>query len=184
MKKLYSLNEIFYSLQGEGLNTGSPMIFVRFSGCNLTCHFCDTDFKEKMKLSAEEIIKKVSVYPCKSILLTGGEPALQINEDLIDQLKENGFKIHLETNGTINLKCMDKIDWITISLKSFNPEAKGDELKIIWNSFNFEKCLELKFKHFYIQPESGKEIKNIINFIKDNPKWKLSLQTHKILKIR
>lgn len=179
----YKINEIFYSLQGEGYFTGTAAIFIRFTNCNLKCDFCDTDFKENFELTKEQILSEIKQYNCKMIIFTGGEPTLQINEDLISYLKQFGYYLAIETNG-IN-KVIDNIDWITVSPKNENlKQNSGNELKLIFDTLQPEIFINLNFKHFYLQPKSEQNIDKIINYIKENTKWKLSLQTQKLLKIR
>lgn len=116
MKKI---NEIFYSLQGEGCFTGTPAVFIRFSGCNLQCDFCDTAHQEGVWMSDQEIIEEVENYPAAHVVFTGGEPGLQLTRELVLALKEKGKFIQIETNGTVVLP--EGIDWITCSPK---PEKK------------------------------------------------------------
>ena len=116
------INEIFYSLQGEGFHTGTPAVFIRFSGCNLKCPFCDTHHEEGTLMSDEEILAEVRKYPARTVILTGGEPSLWIDEELINLLHQAGKFICIETNGTHPLP--DGIDWITCSPK------QGGELKL------------------------------------------------------
>ena len=132
----YRINEIFYSLQGEGYFTGTPAVFLRFSGCNLKCGFCDTRHEEFTLMSPADIIGNVSKFPSRHIVVTGGEPSLQLDSLLIDMLHEEGFFIQIETNGTKRLP--EGIDWVTCSPKS---DAKGncdvklrhiDELKVVY----------------------------------------------------
>ena len=112
MKKI---NEIFYSLQGEGYHTGIPAIFVRFSGCNMKCSFCDTLHEDGIMMSDEEIISEVVKYPASMVVLTGGEPGLWIDESLVDALHNEGKYVCVETNGTCVLP--DNVDWVTCSPK-------------------------------------------------------------------
>ncbi len=100
MNGRYRVNEIFYSLQGEGFWTGTPVVFVRFSGCNLQCPFCDTDHKPYREMSAQEILREVQQYRCPRICLTGGEPLLQLDDELLDTF--SAFIVHMETNGSVN----------------------------------------------------------------------------------
>ena len=109
------VNDIFYSLQGEGRNTGRAAVFVRFSGCNLRCPFCDTDFSAFREMTAAEIVREISACPARFVVLTGGEPTLQVTEDFVDQLHEAGFEVAIETNGTRTVP--RNIDWVTVSPK-------------------------------------------------------------------
>jgi len=207
---IYSVKEIYYTIQGEGFYTGKPAIFCRFVGCNLwtgrekdrenaKCNFCDTDFVGTDGLeggaydgSKSLALKIISLWPSSVrpfVVLTGGEPLLQVDNELIKELKNNNFKIAIETNGTI--LAPKGIDWICVSPKIGTKIIQnfGDELKIVFP----QKGLELKdyeeydFKHFSLQPMDGKLIeqntKLTIECCMKNPKWNLSLQTHKIIGI-
>ena len=207
----YSVKEIYYTLQGEGYHTGRPAVFIRFSGCNLwtghekdrsgaICNWCDTDFVGTNginggKFSAEEITNivnslwKGNVQTEPYVICTGGEPLLQMDESLIKAIHKAGFEIGLETNGTMIPP--DGIDWICVSPKA-NADLvlkNGNELKIVYPQCGMNPRMheKLKFDHFYIQPMDGIDQKNNIKrsekFVLDHPKWKLSLQTHKILGI-
>lgn len=129
MKKI---NEIFYSLQGEGFHVGTPAVFVRFSGCNLKCEFCDTRHEEGVMMSDEEIVEKVCQYPCKTIILTGGEPGLWVDEDLVAALHKAGKYVCIETNGTCVLP--ESIDWVTCSPKlgASLRVRRMDEVKVVF----------------------------------------------------
>ena len=199
MKK-YKINEIFYSIQGEGYHTGTPAVFIRFAGCNLKCDFCDTDHADvKKELSAADILAEIQMYPSPIVILTGGEPTMQIDEALIKALKMQGLKVHVETNGTIAIPYL--VDWITLSPKYyqtkffakeyFSKECEKkhliNELKVIYDGdVGLTTFLGGCFTadHYYLQPMSGKNTAEVIKFIKANPSWKLSLQTHKLLNIR
>tara|TARA_Y100001970_G_C14117677_1_gene794531 strand:+ start:216 stop:845 length:630 start_codon:yes stop_codon:yes gene_type:complete len=206
---MYKIKEIFLTKQGEGYHTGRKSIFIRFSGCNLwsglekdrhkaICNWCDTDFIGTDGInggsySLNEVIKIVcELWPINNdekpfVVCTGGEPLLQLDQFFVDEIHKNGFEIAIETNGT----CLppDKIDWICVSPKNnTNLIIKnGDELKFVYPQSNFEpqQFENFNFNHFFIQPMDGinynKNIKMSKKFIEKNPKWKLSLQTHKIL---
>lgn len=207
----YSVKEIYYTLQGEGYHTGRPAVFIRFSGCNLwtghekdrsgaICNWCDTDFVGTNginggKFSAEEITNiinslwKGNVQTEPYVICTGGEPLLQMDESLIKAIHKAGFEIGLETNGTMIPP--DGIDWICVSPKA-NADLvlkNGNELKVVYPQCGMNPRMheKLKFDHFYIQPMDGVDqkinIKRSEKFVLDHPKWKLSLQTHKILGI-
>jgi organic radical activating enzyme len=174
---LYKVNEIFYTLQGEGAHSGIPAVFVRFSGCNLRCPWCDTDFAEYTKMSAEEIVQEMlSLYDTpnerrKMCVLTGGEPSLQVDKELIDTLHQAGFYICIETNGTHSLP--DGIDWITCSPKEFSlqhsvfsdqPSAisrqkplalrKVNEVKVVFTGTYDPEIwrTQLEAEHWMLQP--------------------------------
>ena len=199
MKKV---NEIFYSLQGEGCHTGVPSVFIRFSGCNLACSFCDTLHSEGRMMSDEEIIAEVKKYPARWIILTGGEPSLWIDEDFVGKLKiATGKKIAIETNGTKELP--RNIDWVTVSPKSGMSSVgdaevvcrHADELKVVDIGQDLEEYFSLgcvgKETRMLLQPcyvedeeEREKNTRRTIQRVLDDPRWSLSLQTHRFLKIR
>ena len=207
----YRIKEIYFTQQGEGSNTGRDFVFVRFSGCNLwsgkeknrksaICQFCDTDFYGTDGInggvySAKQLIEKIkSLWVSRddsiAVVLTGGEPLLQVNDQLVAALKQEQIYIAVETNGTLDAP--DHIDWICMSPKA-NTEIKlkkGNEIKVIFpqESLDPEKFSLFDFSEFYLQPmDSNKYQENLnatITYCQKNPKWKLSLQTHKILGIR
>ncbi len=109
------INELFYSLQGEGFHTGTPAVFIRFSGCNLKCDFCDTRHESGTLMTDEELLERVSAFPCRMVILTGGEPGLWIDDDLVEKLHALGKYVAIETNGTCVLP--EAIDWVTCSPK-------------------------------------------------------------------
>ncbi len=182
--KTYRINEIFYSLQGEGYHTGTPAVFIRFSGCNLRCRWCDTNFSEYTLMTKDEI-----VVACRKLqencmlLLTGGEPALHADEALTEALREAGYsKIAIETNGT---KPLPKgIDWVTCSPKEGTRVVlrEADELKIVYTGQDVEKWRErISAKYNFLQPCSLKNTKRIVRYILKHPWWSLSLQTQKYI---
>jgi len=182
------LNEIFYSIQGEGFWTGTPAIFIRFAGCNLNCNFCDTDFAFKFDIMPSKLLNNISSYKSKHIILTGGEPALQLDinkkgySEFIRKLREAGYFVHIETNGTTKLP--NNLDWITVSPKENWKIKQGNELKIVYVGQNLEPYLNSDFEYYYLQPCSMNNIEKCIKLVKENPIWKLSMQTQKILKIK
>ena len=207
----YRIKEIYFTQQGEGSNTGRDFVFVRFSGCNLwsgkeknrksaICQFCDTDFYGTDGInggiySATQLIEKIkSLWVSRddniAVVLTGGEPLLQLNDELVAALKQEQIYIAVETNGTLDAP--DHIDWICMSPKA-NTEIKlkkGNEIKVIFpqESLDLEKFSLFDFSEFYLQPMDSNEYQENLNatitYCQKNPKWKLSLQTHKILGIR
>lgn len=186
------INEIFYSIQGEGAFTGTPAIFIRFAGCNLKCGFCDTKHESFIReMSIEEIVEEVRKYPSDHIVLTGGEPTLQVNDEFLAALKEYGFFIQIETNGTNYIES-DDIDWVTCSPKHKEVVLdKVDELKVVYQGQSMERYDAMKAQMYYLQPcdvkdeEANKRnIQATIDYIKAHPKWRLSLQTQKILNIQ
>ena len=190
---MYRINEIFYSLQGEGYHTGMPAVFVRFSGCNLRCSFCDTDFADYREMSAEEIATEIlSLIPplCSPlsllIVLTGGEPALQVDDARLRVLHGTGMSVCIETNGTHVLP--EGIDWVTCSPKQGSrlAIAHADELKIVFteDADPEQWLLRIKAEHLFLQPCSCRNTEEVIAYILAHPHWRLSLQTHKYLRIR
>ena len=208
----YSIKEIYYTLQGEGIQAGRAALFCRFAGCNLwsglekdrlgaQCNFCDTDFLGangenggRFKTASELAMHANKFWPDettkKFIVLTGGEPMLQVDSSLISELHSLDFEIAIETNGTII--CPPEIDWICVSPKAGTKIAqkKGNELKVIYPQpeLNFSKLLGLSFEYFLIQPMDGPNVKAntqaSVEFCKKNPNWRLSLQTHKQLGLK
>ena len=193
------INEIFYSLQGEGFHTGTPAVFVRFSGCNLQCHFCDTDHYSGTMMNEAEIVRAIMQYPLAPlIILTGGEPSLFIDRDFVDLLKHcTGKRVAIETNGTNTLP--DNIDWVTLSPKSAYAGGntfplvidRCDELKVVYTGQPLEPYFDIKAHHYFLQPcycadetQRQQNISDTIQAILDDPRWRLSLQTHRYLHIR
>lgn len=194
MKK-YRVNDIFYSLQGEGRNTGRAAVFVRFSGCNLKCPFCDTDFSTYDEMTAEEIVaatkKLVPEHDSQSVLcvLTGGEPTLQVDEPLIDALHEAYDEVAMESNGTNEPP--RNLDWLTVSPKEKVIVRKCNELKCIFDEQTVVDDLGIDADYYYLQPcDTGDAERNAqimarcIAYIEQHPQWRLSLQTHKIINIQ
>ncbi|WP_077154927.1 7-carboxy-7-deazaguanine synthase QueE [Bacteroides bouchesdurhonensis] len=178
------INEIFYSLQGEGYHTGTPAIFVRFSGCNLCCDFCDTQHEEGIMMTDEEIIAEVKKYPAVTVVLTGGEPSLWIDDDFIDRLHEAGKYVCIETNGTRVLP--ESIDWVTCSPKQGTKLeiTRMDEVKVVYEGQDISIYESLLAEHFYLQPCSCSNTAETVDCVMRHPKWRLSLQTHKLIDIR
>ncbi|MDE5821023.1 MAG: 7-carboxy-7-deazaguanine synthase QueE [Paramuribaculum sp.] len=184
------VNEIFYSLQGEGYYTGMPAVFLRLSGCNMNCSFCDTDHSLYTEMSTGEIIEEINRFPSKHIVITGGEPALQLTDSFIEELHKHDFYIQVETNGTLRLP--EKIDWITCSPKSDKAALKRvNEIKIIYDGVKPIFTPEIEAEIYCLQPlDCGDKKKNqdilqaTIEYILKNPQWRLSLQTHKLLDIK
>lgn len=209
----YSVKEIFYTLQGEGANAGRPAVFCRFAGCNLwsgreedrttaVCKFCDTDFvgidgtKGGKYPTAEELAITIELHwPTEDrkrrfIVLTGGEPMLQIDDALVQSLHARGFEIAVETNGTV--KATSGIDWVCVSPKAGAELVvnQGQELKLVYPQLDAlpENFAHLDFENFYLQPMDGPDrlanSKAAIEYCQQNPQWNLSTQTHKMLGIR
>lgn len=173
------INEIFYSLQGEGFHTGTPALFIRFSGCNLKCSFCDTKHEEGELMSYEDIVAKAKECPAKMVVLTGGEPSLWIDEAFVEKLHQAGKYVCIETNGTHPIP--DSVDWITCSPKG-SPVVltRIDEVKVVYTGDeDVEPYLTLPAQVHFLQPCSCKNTQEVVAYIQEHPQWRLSLQTHK-----
>ncbi|MBA5687328.1 7-carboxy-7-deazaguanine synthase [Rugamonas apoptosis] len=208
----YSIKEMFYTLQGEGAHAGRPAVFCRFSGCNLwtgresdrasaICQFCDTDFVGtdgegggKFATPAELAAAIGALWPAdypshKYVVFTGGEPLLQLDGPLIDAMHGAGFEIAIETNGTLSVP--PGVDWVCVSPKMGSQLAvqRGNEIKVVIPQTDQDLAAYegLAFEHFFVQPMDGPlaefNTKLAIDTCKRRPKWKLSLQTHKLLQI-
>lgn len=176
------INEIFYSLQGEGFHTGTPAVFIRFSGCNLKCSFCDTRHEDGTLMSDEEILQAVSAYPSNVVILTGGEPSLWIDQSFIDLLHQAGKYICIETNGTNPLP--EGIDWVTCSPKGAPLRLTHiDEIKVVYTGQDLTTYANLKASWHFLQPCSCQNTKEVVEYILHHPLWRLSLQTHKLIDI-
>jgi 7-carboxy-7-deazaguanine synthase (Cx14CxxC type) len=208
----YAVKEIFYTLQGEGAQTGRPAVFCRFAGCNLwsgheadraqaICSFCDTDFvgtdgtNGGRYRTAEALADCIAAHwppsaPARFVVCTGGEPALQLDAPLIDALHGRGFEVAIETNGTLPLP--SGLDWVCVSPKAGAKLAvgQGDELKIVIPQERLDPLdfAHLAFRRFAVQPMDGpKRARNTelaIAFCRAHPRWQLSLQTHKLAGFR
>lgn len=208
---MYSVKEIFYTLQGEGANAGRAAVFCRFAGCNLwngreadresaVCQFCDTDFvgtdgNGGGKFRTADALAQACREVCPAstggafVVLTGGEPMLQVDRDLVGALHSAGFTIAIETNGT--LPVVDTIDWICVSPKAGADlqQRSGHELKLVYPQAGVDPAayLDLDFTHRFLQPMDGPaqdaNTRATVAYCKANPAWRLSLQTHKILGI-
>jgi organic radical activating enzyme len=196
---MFRINEIFYSLQGEGYHTGTPAVFVRFSGCNLHCAFCDTQHQAGTLMSAQAIIGEINQYPnAPLVVLTGGEPSLFIDEAFVAELRIKTCKyIAIETNGTRPLP--DNLDWITLSPKIGFEGGDAepcvlkqcDELKVVYLGQDLSKYNEIKATYRFLQPcysdnefQRQAHMKACVEAVMNHPGWRLSLQTHRILNIR
>ncbi len=195
---MYRINEIFYSLQGEGFHTGTPAVFVRFSGCNLRCTFCDTQHQAGEMMSLQEIVNEVNRYPIAPLLvLTGGEPSLFIDEALVAELKQKtGKKIAIETNGTRPLPT--NLDWVTFSPKTafdggdLEPcvLTHCDELKVVYLGQDLAQYDGIEAKYRFLQPcfvenfeQQKANMQACVEAVKRHPNWRLSLQIHRVLNI-
>jgi 7-carboxy-7-deazaguanine synthase len=208
---MYVAKEIFYTLQGEGANAGRAAVFLRFAGCNLwtgreqdraraVCQFCDTDFVGTGPdggrfEDADALARAVAAqWPQDGgepfVVCTGGEPLLQLDTALIDALHERGFRVAVETNGTIAPPT--GIDWTCVSPKADAPLLLrcGEELKLVFPQERGEpeRYADLDFQHFFLQPMDGPEVdahtRRAVAYCLAHPRWRLSLQTHKLLGIR
>ena len=210
----YSVKEIFYTLQGEGAQTGRAAVFCRFVGCNLCsgrqadrvhaiCKFCDTDFigtegpdggkfenEDALADRIEQSWQSAGPFRNKFVVFTGGEPLLQLGGLLIDALHDRGFEIAVETNGTV--AAPRGLDWVCVSPKAGAKlvQNTGDELKLVFPQVDAppEEFQNLVFRHFFLQPMDGPRLKTntdeALRYCLRNPKWRLSLQTHKLVGIR
>jgi 7-carboxy-7-deazaguanine synthase (Cx14CxxC type) len=210
----YSVKEIFYTLQGEGANMGRPAVFCRFAGCNLwsgreesraeaVCQFCDTDFVGtdgpgggKFATASDLAWAVAARWPVANgragqrfIVCTGGEPLLQMDDDLVEALHQEGFEIAVETNGTIEPP--QGLDWICVSPKAGAATVirRGDELKLVFpqEGAEPERFEDLTFRQFFLQPMDGPDLERntrmALEYCLEHPVWRLSLQTHKMLGI-
>ena len=191
--------EIFYSIQGEGFHSGKPSIFLRLGGCDVGCHWCDVkeswNAEDHPSMSYDEILQELSDFSSKTVIVTGGEPAMYDLSVLTKELKKFNYQLHIETSGAYELT--GSWDWVTFSPKKFKKPVKSiftiaNELKpIVFNQSDFafaesfteylnEEC------QLFLQPEWSKASQMtpfILDYIKSNPKWNISLQTHKYLNI-
>ena len=207
----YSVKEIYFTLQGEGLQSGRPAVFCRFSGCNLwtglekdrdkaVCRFCDTDFvgtdgpgggKFATPTALAATVAALWVAEAEEgvpyVVCTGGEPLLQVDAALIIAFKEEGFEVGVETNGTI--KVPDGLDWICVSPKTDAPlvQKSGNELKLVYPQEGGapERFAGLEFDHFLLQPMDG-PVRDLntalaVDYCTANPQWRVSVQTHKLV---
>ena len=198
--RVFRVNNIFYSLQGEGRNTGRAAVFIRFAGCNLRCSFCDTEFNTYREMSGEDILAAISGYPSHFVVLTGGEPTLQVDEAFVDLLHQRGYEVAMESNGT--RPAPQNLDWLTVSPKEGGKWEKNsdncrqpDEIKIVFDDeINPEEVIAhssfLIPPLLYLQPcDTGDAERNrvitqaCVDYIKAHPRWRLSLQTHKLIDI-
>lgn len=208
----YSVKEIFYTLQGEGANAGRPAVFCRFAGCNLwsgheadrataKCQFCDTEFVGTDgtgggKFAGPSHLAE-AILRCwperganrKFVVFTGGEPLLQLDAPAVDALQRLGFEVAVETNGTLEPPA--NVDWLCVSPKAGTElrVLRGHELKVIYPQLGFDPrdLSQLEFNYYFVQPMDGpraaENTKAAVTFCLENPTWRLSLQTHKLLGI-
>lgn len=196
---MYKVNEIFYSLQGEGFYAGTPAVFVRFSGCNLRCAFCDTHHQEGVPMSLQAIVDEINQYSnAPLVVLTGGEPSLFIDETFVAELRIKTCKyIAIETNGTRLLP--SNLDWVTLSPKTgfeggdVEPCVlrQCDELKVVYLGQNLRQYDDIKAGHRFLQPcfsadeaQRQSNMQSCVEAVLNHPGWCLSLQIHRVLGIR
>lgn len=194
------VNEIFYSIQGEGHFAGVAAVFVRLSGCNLRCPFCDTEFESGVVMSEDDIVNEVMRYPASHVVITGGEPTLQLTSSLCRKLKGAGKFLQIETNGTNELApgVAELIDWVTCSPKGAPVRIqKIDELKVVFggsSAVSPDDCGELLERHGAVaslQPcdmgnpgDNQRIVRETFEYLLAHPRWRLSLQTHKMIDVR
>lgn len=195
----YNIVEIFHSVQGEGAKSGIPHVFVRFGKCNLACEWCDTDFNTYEKMTVEMILERVLAFKCNNVIYTGGEPLLNDLWPLSRELKKHQIHLSCESNGTVKVP-EGLLDWICISPKDQEypnvsiKQRSGDELKCVYVGQDLRMYDDLKqgFDYLFLQPcyiesESvewnGKNFAMTESVVKNNPEWRLSLQTHKWMQI-
>lgn len=204
--KRYRINEIFYSLQGEGFQAGRAAVFVRFSGCNLCCPFCDTDFSSSVEMTVDEIVAEMKKALLPTLhhregafagvrmetsgviaVLTGGEPTLQADEQLVARLQGEGFCVAMESNGTH--EAPDNLDWLTVSPKAGSRIVvkRCNELKLVIDEHSAIDDYGIAADVYYLQPcdvgdgrRNMQIVERCVNEVKSNPRWRLSLQQHKL----
>jgi len=206
----YAIKEMFLTLQGEGMQAGRRAVFIRLAGCNLwtgreddrstaICRFCDTDFvgmdgdhggRYQATALADQALSLWAGEGRPFAVITGGEPMLQLDEELLDALHDRGFTIAVESNGTI--AAPRGIDWLCISPKAGSQvvQRSGQEVKVVWpqRELDMDEIARWNFEHFLVQPMDGLELaanqQATIDFVLANPAWRLSLQTHKLTGLR
>lgn len=203
---IYRINSIFHTVQGEGMNAGQPAVFVRFAGCNLwsgreddrvtsVCRFCDTDFSETARMNLGAIVDAIDEkWPTgvdrKLVVFTGGEPCLQLDATLVAQMHSRGFRVAIETNGTLPIP--SGVDWVCVSPKAGAKlhVCQGDELKLVFPQIGFDPSdvIGLLFDHYILQPMDGPNLSantaRAVEYVKGHPRWRLGVQAHKAWDIR
>lgn len=201
--RMYRINEIFYSIQGEGYWTGRPAVFVRFSGCNLwngveqdraaaICTFCDTNFTAFEKYSLDQLVTEITLrWPgggTPMVIFTGGEPLLKLDIALVDTLRNQGWYTAIETNGTRPLKV--PVDWVCVSPKTPTIHINtGDELKLVYPQARVTPQLfdDNGFSHHWLSPMDGPNLKEntelAYRYCLNHPRWRLNIQTHKVIEV-
>lgn len=202
----YRINEIFYSIQGEGHWTGRPAVFCRFSQCNLwtgveadresaICNFCDTNFVDYKELSQAQLINEIMQHWTDSdegqpmVIFTGGEPLLQLTNSLVSSLQSEGWYTAVETNGTLPLEVL--VDWVSVSPKTRTIRIdQGDELKLVYPQKRIPPLLfaNCKFDTFWLSPMDGPDLAEntqlALDYCLHHPQWRLNIQTHKVIGVR
>lgn len=192
-EELLRVNEIFYSLQGEGHFTGTPAVFVRLSGCNLRCPFCDTDHHASVGMTYAQVVERVAAFPSRHVVVTGGEPSMQLTDGFIDALHAAGCFVQVETNGTLPLP--PSVDWVTCSPKDAPVVLdRIDELKVVYSGQPMDGYAPLMAiaAEWRLQPcdvpgdaaASERHLRAAIAYALTHPRWRLSLQTHKLISIQ
>jgi 7-carboxy-7-deazaguanine synthase len=185
------INEIFYSIEGEGLRVGQPTTFVRLSKCNLRCHFCDTEFDSYTEMAISEILEEVQRHSAKWVCLTGGEPLGQNLVPLCQALRDADYRIHIETNGTVDPlpELYDLIEHWTVSPKARTITSgltRITELKyVVGKAFREDRVDESRAEYIYLQPETSKPefIQKALEILTRHPDWRMSFRAHKIINL-
>jgi organic radical activating enzyme len=199
------VNDLFYSLQGEGLRQGEASLFVRFAGCNLACDLapgprspggfvCDTEFVSSRPLTASEIVARCKALSlvCSWVILTGGEPALQVDPALVDAFHSAGYRVAMETNGTVNVDALG-LDWLTVSPKVAEHAVKqrtATEVKYVRNYGQGIPQPQITAQYYLLSPAfSGDHLDRAtlawcIDLVREHPQWRLTMQAHKLWTIR
>ena len=195
----YVVNEIFYSLQGEGVRAGTANLFLRFARCNLACKVethgfdCDTEFESGRRMTPAEILDELRTLSadCRWVVLTGGEPALQVDRELVDALHGAGYRLAIETNGSVELPA--GIDWITVSPKVAEHairQRRAHEVKYVRGHGQGLPRTVVEADHYLLSPAfDGDEVDPralawCLRLVRENPAWRLSVQQHKLWKVR
>ena len=190
--QVLQVNEMFWSLEGEGVRVGEPTFFIRLAGCNLRCAFCDTDFDHYTEMTVEEILGEVKRRDITWICITGGEPLLQNIEPLCRTLRQEGYRLHIETNGTVDPdpRLYDYIEHWTVSPKGRTIAASLThitELKyVVGKGFREDRVEEDRAEYIYLQPESSEpeHTQRTIDILRRHPEWRLSCRIHKVLDLQ
>lgn len=197
--KALKIAEIFYSLAGEGHRVGTPSIFVRFAECNVGCSFCDTDYSLRRTLATDEILQEIKQYPCKEIVFTGGEPAMQLTEEIVQFFKDAGFYTCIETSGSLPIP--SNLDYVCLSPKVSNEvllqnfgDRAVDEIKYVMSASRSLPTPPIAAAHYFLSPQfdgghqssalNKAALQHCIELCKQHPTWRLSTQSHKFWEVR